>query len=347
MPGGLHELTFGQLPLPLCHEIERELDLGDSYAMPFVLRDDFMGTVAVLTDRVEGLKNRGVIEVLASQTGLALKRTRAEEALRESEERLRTAIETCPDAIVLVDLDGKVLMTNQQAATLGGFHDVGELAASGMGGFDFLTPDDRQRVQDKIGELLEKGIVRNLEFQVCRTDGGRTPVEINASLQRGPHGEPKAMLVAVRDISDRKQAEHSLRQAKEAAEAANRAKSEFLANMSHEIRTPMTAILGFSELLMTADLPRHEQREYLEGIQRNGKALLELISDILDLSRIEADKTDRWRRSIAPSVQIIDDVLSVVQVRADDKGLSLDVDYRVPGPGDRSTPTPCACGRSS
>ena len=131
-------------------------------------------------------------------------RKRAEEALRESEQRLRTAIETSPDGIVLVELDGSLLMTNRQAALLGGFRDVGELFASGKSGFDFLTPEDWQRVQEKMGELMEKDIVRNMELQVCRIDGRRIPVEVNASLQRNAQGEPKAMLVAVRDISDRK-----------------------------------------------------------------------------------------------------------------------------------------------
>ena len=109
-------------------------------------------------------------------------------------------------------------------------------------------------------------------------------------------------------------AEDDLRAASRAAQAANRAKSEFLANMSHEIRTPMTAILGFSDLLMAQNLSHSEQSEFLEGIRRNGKALLELIGDILDLSRIEADKLTLEKMD-CPLQQIIDDVLAVVQVR--------------------------------
>ena len=101
--------------------------------------------------------------------------------------------------------------------------------------------------------------------------------------------------------------------------------------MSHEIRTPMTAILGFSDLLASPNLPYQEQREFLAGIQRNGKALLELISDILDLSRIEADRLTLDRVD-CPLQQIIDDVLSVVQVRAEQKGLALEVDYAFPLP---------------
>ena len=115
------------------------------------------------------------------------------------------------------------------------------------------------------------------------------------------------------------------------AEAANRAKSEFLANMSHEIRTPMTAILGFSDLLTSPNLSYQEQRQFLAGIQRNGKALLELISDILDLSRIEADRLT-LEMADCPLMQILDDVLAVLQIRAEEKGLPLEIDYRFPLP---------------
>ena len=138
-------------------------------------------------------------------------------------------------------------------------------------------------------------------------------------------------LQTIEDERERKQAEESLVHAKIAAEAANRAKSEFLANMSHEIRTPMTAILGFSDLLASPTLSSQDQRQFLAGIQKNGKALLELISDILDLSRIEADRLT-LEKADCPLRQIIDDVLSAVQVRAEEKGLSLDVDYIFPLP---------------
>ena len=115
------------------------------------------------------------------------------------------------------------------------------------------------------------------------------------------------------------------------AEAANRAKSHFLANMSHEIRTPLTVILGFSDLLTTPDLSCEEQREFLAQVQSNGELLLALISDILDIASVEANRLTLEKVNY-PLQQIIADALSVVQVRAEQKGLRLEVDYAFPLP---------------
>ena len=115
------------------------------------------------------------------------------------------------------------------------------------------------------------------------------------------------------------------------AGSASRAKSEFLANVTHEFRTPMAAILGYTDLLASTSLPSHEQREFLEAIQGNGRALMELIDDILDLSQIEAERLT-LEKVDCPVRQVVADVLSVVQIQAKQKGLNLEVDYAIPLP---------------
>ena len=124
------------------------------------------------------------------------------------------------------------------------------------------------------------------------------------------------------EIHERRQAELQLATARGAAESASRSKSEFLANMSHEIRTPMTAILGYAERLGDDDLGEHERREAVDSIQRNGQYLLQIINDILDLSKIEAGKLVLERIPCSP-VQIVLDVQKSIEVRAQAKGIDF------------------------
>ena len=133
------------------------------------------------------------------------------------------------------------------------------------------------------------------------------------------------------EIGERERTEAELKVAKKAAETANQSKSEFLANMSHEIRTPMTAILGFADLLLEENLPPAERKEHLDTIRHNGKHLLGLINDILDLSKIESGKMIVEHIACSPT-SIVDEVVSLMRPRTIEKKLSLDIEYRGPIP---------------
>ena len=128
------------------------------------------------------------------------------------------------------------------------------------------------------------------------------------------------------EISFRRETEKQLVCAKEAAEAANQTKSDFLANMSHEIRTPMTAILGFVDLLADSETSRQESEEYIKTIRRNGNHLISVINDILDLSKIEAGKMEIKRTSCSV-MTIIDEIQTLMNVPAANKGLGFEVEY--------------------
>ena len=160
-----------------------------------------------------------------------------------------------------------------------------------------------------------------MEKRYIRKDGSLIWIDVSLSLQRDAAGRPAYAIAILQDISERKRLEGELRQAKESAEAANRAKDEFLANVSHEIRTPMNAILGMTELTLDTTLT-DDQRQCLETVKSAADNLLGIINDLLDFSKIEAGKLELDPADFSLRTTL-GDTLRALAVRAHAKGLEL------------------------
>ncbi|MGA7937304.1 MAG: PAS domain S-box protein, partial [Kovacikia sp.] len=212
----------------------------------------------------------------------------AELTLRQSEERLQAILDNSPTVIYLKDPQGHFITVNRQFESL--FH-RSKTEIVGKRNCDLFEPDLAETFDANDREVLKAGAAMQWEEVAPHDDGLHTYLSLKFPLLTA-EGIPYALCGMSTDITDRKQAENALTQAKEAAEAANRAKSEFLANMSHELRTPLNGVIGYAQILQRAKTLSEEDRSRIEVIHQCGSHLLTLINDILDLSKIEARKVE-------------------------------------------------------
>ncbi|MDD5298354.1 MAG: PAS domain S-box protein [Rhodocyclaceae bacterium] len=215
---------------------------------------------------------------------------------------------------------GTLLYTNKYAAEMLGYG-VEEMLGMRVQDFDPNYPAENF---DQVIEFLREEGHGQIETLNRTRDGRDLPVEISLYYMPESENSPSRLIGFVTDISKRKEAELMLRQAKEAAEAANLAKSAFLANMSHEIRTPLNAILGLNHLLRR-DGVLPAQVERLEKMETAGRHLLSLINDILDLSKIESGRLELESGNFHLSA-VLDNVASIIRESATGKGLALETD---------------------
>ena len=236
--------------------------------------------------------------------------------LENTETKLRKIFEACPDTICINSLrDGRYIEMNAQFTRSGYTRE--EMMRKPA---DTLVMwADRREFMDFSRQLIERGVVHNLEASFRLKDGSVHPCRVSGAIVE-LDGEPCAVTFSS-DISRLKRTERELIAAREAALAASRAKSEFLSSMSHEIRTPMNAILGMADLLAETSLTS-EQRTFTETMVSNGNALLDLINGILDLAKVESGRLylEETEFDLHPLIERVAETLSM---RAHEKGLEL------------------------
>ncbi len=257
------------------------------------------------------------------------KRILAESALRESEEKFRSIIETTPDGYYEVDLAGNLTFFNDSMCSIFGYS---RPEISKMNLHRSLDETNSQKLADTFNKVLESGDpAGSLSWTLAGKDGSRRFVESSVSLLKDPKGNPTGFGGFIRDFTQRQRAE-ALYRAKMAAETASRTKSEFLASMSHEIRTPLNSIIGLVDLMLSSKLPPN-QREDLDVVKSSAYSLLSIINNILDFSKIEAGKL-KIEQSPFSLEHFMDDSLKIMGMKSHEKGLELA--YRIaPGVPDR------------
>ncbi|MDD2754330.1 MAG: ATP-binding protein [Methanothrix sp.] len=265
----------------------------------------------------------GVIESIRDIT----ERKLAEDELRRSREKYHNIFENSILGLYQSIPEGRYLSVNPAFARLFGYSSPQEMIAcvTDIGQQLYNNPKDRERA---IKQIIEQGYLEGFELEVQRRDGTKFWVSMNTKIvqdENGLHYDG-----TVEDITKRKRGEDMLRAAKEVAEAATKSKSNFLANMSHEIRTPMNAVIGMTCLLLDEDLTAI-QKEYLETIRSSGEALLDIINDILDISKIEGGMMEMEHHPFSLQ-RCIEDSIELGAENAAKKGLGMEyeIEHDIP-----------------
>lgn len=233
-------------------------------------------------------------------------RNRSEQALAASQTRYRALLTSMRDGFTVVDRDDRIVETNPAFCEMLGYP-AEELCRMT---YKDITPEKWHVAEEAIlrESVDTRGFSDIFEKQYRRRDGQVFPVALRLHRYPAVAGDSRRYFAIVRDVTEAKAIENDLRAAKEEAEKANRAKSDFLAKMSHDIRTPLHAVIGMTELTLGTDLSP-AQRDALETARESAATLLDLINDILDISRIEARKLELnsevfdLRRTLAATVR--------------------------------------------
>lgn len=295
---------------------------------PLVVEDQLVGVLALLSRQPLTHTTRLELFSIANEIALGIQHKRVEAALRQSEARYRSIVENTSDLIVILSLDGKFSYASPNYRQVLGYDSedlIGQPWAA------LTHPDEVESLSQFAEQLLQsQNSLSSPEFRIRTKSGQWRWYTAAASCVRDAEGNPLYLVSIARDISDRIQTEETLRQAKTAAEVANRAKSEFLANMSHELRTPLNGILGYAQTLERSELSAR-QREGLQVIRQCGEHLLALINDVLDLSKIEAHKME-LHPAIFDLSALLSDLVNLFRLRARQKQIQFHYSLQTPLP---------------
>src|SRR6202795_2427382 len=306
--------------------------IEDIYDLTYVRKDGSRFGAVVSVTALRDAQDAIIGYLLIGTDNTARQQVEAEQKkldqrLRDQQFYTRSLIESNIDAIMTTDPSGIITDVNKQMEALTGCTRDELIGAPSKG---FFT--DPERAEAAIKRVLSEKSVTDYELTARARDGKQTVVSYNATTFYDRGRTLQGVFAAARDVTERKRVEEELKLAKAAAESASRTKSDFLASMSHEIRTPLNAIMGIADLLAKTPLSP-EQDRYGEIFRRAGDNLLNLINDILDLSKVEASQLE-LERTVFSLNDLLEKVTEMVAVRAQEKGLGLVCDIAPNVPND-------------
>ncbi|MDP8217711.1 MAG: PAS domain S-box protein [Candidatus Theseobacter exili] len=211
----------------------------------------------------------------------------SEKAIRESEALYRGLVETSPDAIILTDLETHILVANQEAANMNGSSSPEDL--TGKMAIDFIIKEDHARLRRNLKRTFSRGFLKDEEYTYLKTDGSTLIGSTSASVVADAKEQPYALIVVIRDVTERRRNEEQIHIKNEELTEALSIKTQFLSMMSHELRTPLTLILGYAEMILKERLgPVSEDLSRpLQVIYRRARGLHRLIEDLLQISSLD------------------------------------------------------------
>ncbi len=295
--------------------------IEDIYELTYIRKDGSRFPAVVSVTALRDAQDVIIGYLLIGTDNTARKQVEAEQKkldqrLRDQQFYTRSLIESNIDALMTTDPSGIITDVNKQMEALTGCTRDELIGAPFKGYFT-----DPERAEAGIKLVLNQKKVIDYELTARARDGTKTVVSYNATTFYDRDRTLQGVFAAARDVTEGKRVEIELKQAKAAAESASRTKSEFLASMSHEIRTPMNAIMGIADLLAKTALSA-EQSKYVQIFRRAGDNLLNLINDILDLSKVEASQLELEQTGFSLN-ELLEKVTEMVSLRAQEKGLDL------------------------
>ncbi len=330
---GLGDLAGSVISKNIIQALELAFQIGACSVVKTSAEDVMIGDFLLINRKGQKLENQAKAELFADMVGMLIRKHQAESAtlrqkteLQHSEARMRAINESAHDAIVVLDRQGHVTLWNPAASEIFGYK---ETDIMGLALQEFIFPNRHQEsfqnALQSISATDDQWVSgQTIELTGVHKNGAVLAIEL--SLSEMKQSDAWQCLCIMRDITERKQAEKALIEAREQAQVANEAKSAFLANMSHEIRTPLNAVIGFTGLMHNTKL-NDLQKQYLDNAHESAHLLLGVISDILDLSKIESGKLE-LEPVKTDVVELAFKATDIVKYQASEKGLEMLLDLQ-------------------